>query len=372
MTIGSGEIDTAFRGGLGDFTLDIAFSAPMQGITALFGPSGSGKTTTLRGIAGLHRLEGRLTVGGEVWQDDGAGIFKRPHQRPIGYVFQEPSLFQHLSVEDNLRYGLRRVPKNGTEVLLRFEEVVDLLGVTQLLDRAPAKLSGGERQRIAVGRALLSQPRLLLMDEPLAALDRHSKEEILPYFEMLHERLAIPIIYVSHDIGEVSRLADHMIVLSAGRKLAEGPLREILERLDLQPSTGRFEAGVVVTARVLEHDRHYHMTRLDLGGQPLSMPYADLAIGSMARFRVRARDVSLATRRPEGISVRNILEGTILEIAAEPETAFAETLIDIGGARLRSRITREAVADLGLEIGTPVFALIKSISFDGRTVLDKQ
>lgn len=370
MTGGAQSIAAAFAGRRGDFSLDIAFETPMQGITALFGPSGSGKTTVLRCVAGLDRMAGRLKVGDSVWQDDTGGMFRPPHRRPIGYVFQEASLFPHLSVRNNLLYGARRA-KTGPDALA-FDDVVSLLDVPHLLDRTPGTLSSGERQRIAVGRALLSQPRLLLMDEPLAALDRQTKDELLPYFEALHRELTLPILYVSHDIAEVAQLADRMVVLSAGRKVADGPLVEILERLDLQPATGRFEAGVVLTARVMDQDSEFHLTTLDHHGQPFTIPAVDIPRGEEVRVRVRARDVALSTQWPEGMSIRNVFAGTVVEIREEPGTAFAETLVDIGGGRLRARSTRAAVADLALETGKPVYALVKSISFDRRTLGQRQ
>lgn len=369
MTPESSGIDAAFKGAVGDFNLDVAFNAPLSGVTALFGASGCGKTTILRCIAGLHRMPGRLTVNGRVWQDDENNLFRPPHKRRIGYVFQEPSLFSHLDVRQNLEYGAKRAPRNDNpSQALAFSDVVDLLGMGQLLDRAPAKLSGGERQRVALGRALLSQPRLLLMDEPLSALDRSTKDEILTYLEILNWELQIPVLYVSHDIAEVTRLSDRMVVLSRGGKIAEGSVGEIMERLDLQPMTGRFEAGVVLTARVTAHDDEFKLTRLNLCGQPLKVPTIDVPIGTDIRLRVRARDVSLAARRPEGLSIRNVLSGTVIDLLEEGSTAFAETLIDIGGARLRCRTTREAVAELNLTKGSAVHALIKSVTFDRRSL----
>lgn len=358
-----GMIEARFAGGIGGFVLDAAFSVPMRGVTALFGKSGSGKTTVLRAMAGLARVPGRLSVGGEVWQDSD-GTFRPPHRRPIGYVFQEASLFPHLSVRRNLLYGARRAGRNATPI--GFDEAVDLLGLARLLERAPDRLSGGERQRVAIGRALLSHPRLLLMDEPLSALDEAARGEILAVFERLHTALSIPVIHVSHDLAEVARLADRMVVLSAGRVVAEGTVAAVMERLDLEPATGRFEAGVVLTATVTGHDDRFHLTRLDLAGQPVSIPQVDVAAGEEVRLRIRARDVALATAVPAGISIRNRLSGRIAEIAASPDGPYAETLVDIGGARLRARVTREAVADLGLEVGAPVHALVKTISFDGR------
>ncbi len=365
MTADAQTIRASFAGAVGEFSLDVAFDLPETGITALFGPSGCGKTTILRCMAGLHRLSGHLTVGGDAWQD--AHSFRKPHKRPVGYVFQEASLFAHLSVRKNLQYGAQRAERNGTDQTLAFDDIVSLLDIGHLLDRSSTDLSGGERQRVAVGRALLSQPRLLLMDEPLSALDRMTKDDILPYFEMLHRELSIPILYVSHDIAEVVQLADHMIVLAQGRKVADGPIVDILERLDLQPATGRFEAGVVLTARVTDHDTGFHLTHLDHHGQSITVPGVDAAIGDEVRLRIRARDVALATQRPSAMSIRNVFAGTIVEIREEAGTAFAETLVDIGGGRLRARITRAAAADLSLEVGKSVFALVKSISFDRRS-----
>lgn len=360
----SDSISARFAGSLGPFSLDVAFEAPATGITALYGPSGCGKTTILRCIAGLRRIDGWLSVRGQVWQDDRTGVFRRPYERSVGYVFQEASLFSHLSVRRNLLYGARRASRVRRTKLLRFGEVVELLGVAELVDRSPRALSGGERQRVAIGRALLSQPRLLLMDEPLSGLDQASKEGILPYLEALHERLSIPILYVSHDIREVARLADTILVLSHGRPVCSGPIDQILERLDLDLSAGPFETGVVVRARVAGHLPSYGMTRLALSGQEVVIPGLDLAMGDKVRLRIRARDVALATKKPESISVRNILSGTVAEIAEDPSSPFTEVLVDLGGGRLRSRITRDASADLDLTIGKPVFALVKSISFD--------
>ncbi len=357
-------ITAAFAGALGPFSLEIAFEAPARGITAIYGPSGSGKTTVLRCMAGLTRLAGRLIVGSEVWQDDTAGIFRRPHERSVGYVFQEASLFPHLSVLRNLQYGARRSGHGAQGSGPEFRNVVDLLGIRNLLDRSPGALSGGERQRVAIGRALVSQPRLLLMDEPLSGLDQGAREGILPYIEAMHGRLAVPILYVSHDIREVARLADVIVVLEEGRLVCQGPIEAALERLDLQLAGESFEAGVVLHARVTGHDNEFQMTRLDLNGQAIVIPGVDCHDGAEVRLRIRSRDVALATARPRAISVRNILNGVVLEIDADTDTAFAEVLVDMGGGRLRARITRDAAADLGLSAGTNVYALIKSISID--------
>lgn len=361
MSVAPARVEARFAGTVGDFRLQVSFQFPASGVTALFGPSGSGKTTILRCIAGLQRLPGRFLIGDETWQDDARGVFRKPHQRRIGYVFQEASLFPHLSVRGNLLYGARRA---GTPPALTLPAVVEMLGLGLLLERMPAALSGGERQRVAVGRALLSQPRLLLLDEPLSALDQGAREEIVSYFEVLDRELSIPMLYVSHDLAEVARLSDHLVVLDAGAKLAEGPVRQILERLDLDPTAERFEAGVVLDARVAAHDARYHLSRLRHGRQIITVPLVDAAVGAPVRLRIRARDVALSTRRPRAISIRNVLPGTVVAIREQPGTAYAEALVEIGGGRLRARITREAAADLALRAGKRVFALVKSISFE--------
>jgi molybdate transport system ATP-binding protein len=356
------------RVGFGDFDLNVNQHMPLDGISALFGPSGCGKSTLLRIVSGLeHSAQGRIRFGDEIWQDSARRIFVPPYKRGVGYVFQDTRLFPHLTVAGNLRYAERRSRDSVNKINL--EDVVAALDLGPLLGRRPHSLSGGERQRVAIGRALLTRPRLLLMDEPLAALDIRRKAEILPYIERLPDAFGIPIVYVTHSIDEVARLARRMLALDAGRIVAEGPVSDVLERLDLQPVTGRFEAGVVLSARVIRHDPNYCLTYLDHHGQSIVMPMADIAVGSDIRLRIRARDVSLATERPNGISIRNILSGTLVEIAEEPGTAFAETLIDIGGARVRARITRSAVAELGLALGKPTFALVKSIAFDRRALV---
>ena len=361
---GPDAIEARFEGSLGEFDLDVSFRAPMLGITAIFGPSGCGKTTILRCLAGLRHLPGQLRVGGQVWQDDSERIFRKPYQRSVGYVFQEASLFPHLSVRRNLLYGTQRRSRAQTQPVLGFDDVIDLLGIANLVERSPGDLSGGERQRVAIGRALLSQPRLLLMDEPLAGLDQGTKEEILPYLEALHQELSVPIVYVSHDIREVARLADTMIVLSRGRNVCSGSVHEVLERMDLDLGNDLYETGVVLRARVSDQDPSLRMTRLDHHGQEIVIPAADFRPGDEVRLRIRARDVALATAKPESISVRNILSGTVERVVEDPETAFAEVLVGIGGGRLRARVTRDAVDDLALVEGTPVFALVKSITFD--------
>ncbi len=358
-------LTASFRSMSRSFTLGIEFSMPLSGITALFGASGSGKTSILRAIAGLDHLPGRLTIDNEIWQDDTADIFVQPHKRAIGYVFQEASLFPHLTVEDNLMFGQRR-SSSPTLTGLGKAEIVDLMNIGTLLDRSPATLSGGERQRVAIGRALMRQPRLLLMDEPVSALDQGSRETLLTCLEELHRSQSLPILYVSHDTGEVARLADHMILISDGKKLAEGPASDIFERLDLQPPDGREEASALLEATVERHDGETHLTHLSIGKLSITTPRIAPQPGMRVMLRVRARDVAIATQRPEGISIRNILGGTISEMRRDSASPHVDLLVDIGEAHIRAQVTHDACRDLGLQVGLPVFALVKSMSLDGQ------
>ena len=347
------------------FALAVAHAFPLAGVTALFGPSGCGKSTLLRIVCGLERqARGKVVFDGEVWQD--GGRFLPAHRRGVGYVFQDARLFGHLSVAGNLAFADRRSRHVGSAIA--FDDVVRTLDLEPLLARRPAALSGGERQRVAIGRTLLTRPRLLLMDEPLAALDRRRKSEILPYVARLSAAFGVPIVYVTHAVEEVVRLADRMVVLDRGRVAAAGEVATVLARLDLDGSTGHFEAGVVLTGTVLGHDRVFHLTRIALGDQVVEMPEVALAVAEPVRLRVRARDVALAIRRPEGLSIRNVLAGRIRAIAADPATAFAEVVVDVGGQAVRARVTRAAVADLGLVAGAAVYALVKSVSFDRRAL----
>lgn len=347
------------------FSLEVDHVFPRQGVTALFGASGSGKTSLLRTIAGLERTaSGRVLFEDETWQ--AKADFRAPHLRDVGYVFQEPRLFPHLTVAGNLNFAERR--SRSPESLFGLDEVVRALDLQGLLHRSPVSLSGGEARRVSMGRALLSRPRLLLMDEPLTGLDAERRNEILPFVELLAGRFSVPIIYVSHAIEEVARLAEHMLVLSEGRVVAHGAVQEVLERIDLGPVTGRFEAGAVLSATVLGHDETFQLTHIETSGQSLSIPRAQVAPGSELRLRVRARDVSLAVKYPEGLSIRNVLKGTVADISEEPETAFAEVAVKLPMGTLRARITRASVHDLSLCPGTAVYALIKSIAFDRRSI----
>ena len=368
MSADPGAIAARYAGTLGGFTLDAAFTVPMQGITALFGASGSGKTTILRAIAGLQRLPGSLSVGGEVWQDDAAGVFRRPHERPVGYVFQEASLFPHLSVRRNLVFGRDRAIAAGAAEDVRFDDVVEFLGLAKLLDRAPARLSGGERQRVAIGRALLAQPKLLLMDEPLAALDLASKEEILPYLETLHERLQVPALYVSHDLAEVQRLADTIVLLEHGKVLATGPLADVLTDVNL-PSARRPDASAVLDAEVGAYDERYGLTAVTVDGGALLVPGRIGEPGAHRRIRVAAADVSLATERPSRTTITNVLPARVIELRPidDAQMNVVLTLGERGeGARVLARVTRRSVELLGIATGQAVFAQVKAVSMIRR------
>ncbi|RLJ22334.1 molybdenum ABC transporter ATP-binding protein [bacterium endosymbiont of Escarpia laminata] len=344
----------------GDFTLDADFIVPAQGISAIFGASGCGKTTLLRAIAGLEQpSRGYLKIAGEVWQD--GDRFLPPHQRPLGYVFQEASLFPHLSVRGNLEYGYKRLPPEARRV--DFDRAVTLLGIGPLLARRPEGLSGGERQRVAIARALLTSPRLLLMDEPLAALDRQSKTEILPFLERLHEELSIPVLYVSHASDEVARLADQLVLLEQGRVRASGPIGEMLTRVDLPLAHGD-EAEAVVEARVAEHDETFHLTHLEFPGGRFTVAKKDLPLGQPVRLRLLARDVSLSLERHEGTSILNIFPAKI-ETLVDENPAQLMVRLDAGGVPILSRITRKSATILALEPGKSVYVQVKTVALLG-------
>ena len=349
---------------LGDFRLEVAQALPFAGITAVFGPSASGKSTLLRALAGFEPARGRIVVAGNPWLDSTRGVVLPAFRRRVGFLFQDARLFPHLDVADNLRYAARRAGDGAPAITL--EDVVAAFDLEPLLARRVDGLSGGERQRVALGRTLLTRPALLLLDEPLAAIDLDRKAEILPYLESLSTRFGIPTLYVSHAIDEVARLADRTLVLTDGRIRAFGPTPAILERLDVQSIAGPLEASVVLEARVTGHDTRYRLTRLDLGGDAVSVPdAADLKVGATARLRIRARDVAIATSKPSALSIRNVLEGTVSELATDADSPFAEVLVDVHGQHLRARITRAAAEDLGLRVDQRVYALVKSVSLDG-------
>ena len=354
-------LSVAVRHRFGEFQLDAAFDSP-GGLTALFGRSGSGKTSLVNAIAGLIRpTRGHIAVEGEVLTDTATGVFVPARRRHVGYVFQEGRLFPHLTVRQNLLYGHWFAARRGRAG--EVEHVIELLGIGELLGRRPANLSGGEKQRVAIGRALLAQPRLLVMDEPLASLDEERKTEILPYIERLRDEFAIPIVYVSHAIAEVTRLATTIVVMSEGRVAAVGPTAEIMGRIDLFPLTGRAEAGAILKTRVAEHDVRFGLTTLRSAAGDLRVPYIDMRLGAQLRVRIRARDVMIALERPRGLSALNILPGTVAEIS-DAEGASVEMRLDCGGEALIARLTKRSVEALGLVPGRQVYAVIKSIAFD--------
>lgn len=343
------------------FELNAAFDSA-GGLTALFGRSGAGKTSLINAIAGLLRPDrGRIVLDGEVLTDTERGVFVPARRRRIGYVFQEGRLFPHLTVRQNLLYGRWFARRGGPAADL--DHVVELLGIAGLLARRPANLSGGEKQRVAIGRALLARPRLLVMDEPLASLDEARKSEILPYVERLRDEAAVPIVYVSHQIAEVARLATTMVVLSDGRVAAAGPTAAILGRIDLFPLTGRAEAGAILSTRVAGHDSAFGLSVLRAAAGELRVPHLDLPIGAALRVRIRARDVMIALAPPEGLSALNVLPGTVAEIG-RADGPIVEMRLDCAGEPLIARLTRRSVETLGLAPGRQVYAVIKSIAFD--------
>ncbi|WP_417482743.1 molybdenum ABC transporter ATP-binding protein [Maricaulis sp.] len=346
----------------GDFRLEVEAAIPLAGITAVFGPSGSGKTSLLRLIAGLDRpAAGRIALGADVWSD--RGVFIPAHKRPAGLVFQDARLFGHLTVAGNLAYATRRAGPGET----RFdaETIIETLDLAPLLPRRPASLSGGEAQRVALARALLSQPRLLLLDEPMAGLDHARKAELLPYLDTALRQLEIPALYVSHSVEEVVRLADRVLALSQGRVVAMGPAEEVLGDLDIAPLDREFETGAVLAGRLVDHDERLQLSRVDLGGQMLELPMpAALQPGGTVRLRIRARDVAIATLRPQGISIRNVLDARITGINAADNSPYADLLLSVGSGQLKARLTRASVEALQLTPGQAVYALVKSASFD--------
>jgi molybdate transport system ATP-binding protein len=351
------SIEARFKLDWPGFTLDVDIKLPGRGVTALFGHSGSGKTTLLRCIAGLEKPTcGRFVFKGSIWQDDNTWL--PTHQRPIGYVFQEASLFSHLSILGNLQFGQKR---SGSAARVGLEQAIDLLGIGHLLERKPDSLSGGERQRVGIARALAVGPEILLMDEPLAALDLKRKQEILPYLERLHDELAIPVIYVSHSPDEVARLADHIVAMDGGRVIASGPLGETLARLDLPIRLGE-DAGVVLDATIGAIDETWHLARVDFPGGNLWTRDHDLPVGRKVRVRVLARDVSLTLDDPGRSSIQNVHPAVVEALAADDHPANQLVRVTLGETRLLSRLTRRAVEQLGIVPGLPVRVQVKSVA----------
>ena len=356
------SIEVCFRHGFAGFALDIDFAVERHGVTALFGPSGSGKSTIINVIAGLLKPnEGEVRLNGTTMLDTASGINVAARNRGIGYVFQDARLFPHMSVRANLDFGAKRAAQRlpATEA----DGIVTMLGLENLLERKPRHLSGGERQRVALGRALLSNPKALLLDEPLAALDSGRKAGILPYLERIRDDARIPILYVSHSIDEVTRLANDIVVLNAGSVAATGPVEDIMSRLDLFPLTGRFEAGAVLVGHIARHLDNEDMSEIAVGENIFTVPRVAEEPGCALRLRVRARDVMLSTKRVSGISANNIIAGKVAGIRAD-HGPYVDVRLDCAGMALLARITRMSQSRLGITEGAKVWALVKSVSVE--------
>ncbi|MGQ0557546.1 MAG: molybdenum ABC transporter ATP-binding protein [Nitrospiraceae bacterium] len=348
------------------FHLNVDVDVPMSGITAIFGPSGSGKTTLLRCLAGLERApNGFMQFGADVWQDEQSGLCRPLYQRPIGYVFQEPRLFPHYNVRANLLYGYKRVPVEERRITI--EQVVEILGVGHLLERRIHKLSGGEQQRVAIGRALLTSPKLLLLDEPLASLDIQRKQELLPFIRRLHEELRIPVMYVSHAINEILQLADRVVLLKEGKIMATGALNEMITSLQFRGNFGTHRIGAILNARVASHEPQYGLTQLEFNGQSLFVPLQSVDVEQVMRVHILSSDVSLVIGRTDcPTSVLNILEATIVEIR-EVDQSSVDVLLDIGEPLVAS-ITRKSLVTLGLKPGDRVFAHVKAVALNEELI----
>lgn len=359
---GLGSIQARFKVEHPGFALDVDMTLPGRGISALFGHSGSGKTSCLRCFAGLDRpVDGYLQVNGELWQDSAQGYFLPAHKRAIGYVFQDANLFAHLTVRGNLQFGLKRIP--AAERRIPLPQAVALLGIEHLLERLPNHLSGGERQRVGIARALLSSPKLLLMDEPLASLDLKRKLEVMPYLERLHEELEIPILYVSHAPDEVARLADHLVLLEHGRVTASGPLKETLLRADL-PFVLEDDAEAVVEGRVTAHDEAYGLLYIQLPDSAiqLRLPHAGLPLHKSVRVKIKARDVSLSLQPAQDSSVLNLLPAQVVDWINVEGQAHVLVRVQVGGEQLIARITRYSFDRLNIQRDLSLWAQVKSVS----------
>jgi molybdate transport system ATP-binding protein len=358
-------IEVDVRGRVGILDLDAKFESDAH-VTALFGRSGAGKSTLVNMIAGLTRPErGRIAIDGRVLFDSRSGVDVPVHERRIGYVFQEGRLFPHLTVKHNLLYGRSRA--SADESAAAVERIVALLGLERLLARRPGDLSGGEKQRVAIGRALLASPRVLLMDEPLAALDAQRKREILDYIERLRTEMRLPIVYVSHAVDEVLRVADAVVLLDSGKVAASGPVEDVMGRPDLGAAGEIFQGGAVIDSRVVAIDPDYALTSLEFAGGTLNVTGARVRVGEAVRVRIRARDVSLALEKPAAISVQNILPARVTDLSAARD-GVVRVGLEIGPTPLRARVTQRAAEQLGLVPGKPVYALIKAVSLDRHGV----
>ena len=359
----SGDCDIRLSLARGGFALNVDLRLPGAGVTVLFGPSGSGKTTLLRCVAGLEKAQGRVQIGERCWQDSEHGIHVPTWQRDLGYVFQEASLFDHLTVEQNLRFGIKRVRK--PQAARHLAHAIELLGIGHLLDRQPAGLSGGERQRVAIARALALEPRLLLLDEPLASLDQARREEILPWLERLHTGLNIPVLYVTHAMQELTRLADHVVVLDGGSVRLHGPAQQVLADTVFAQTVGA-HAGAILTATVAEHDETFHLTRLSLPDGELWVSQQSLQLASTVRVHVHANDVSLAHDEPIATSIQNQLPAVIQTIDPDSHPAHRLVVLSCGDQQLMARITDRALQTMNLGVGDRVWCQIKSVALAGH------
>ena len=348
------------------FQLSLDIQLPGQGITAIFGPSGSGKTTFLRAVAGLEKNpKGRIQIGTNIWQDTKQGVYLPTWQRPLGYVFQESSLLPHLSVTENLNFGLKRALKSAnsaqTEANKALQASVELLGIGSLLQRMPNELSGGERQRVAIARAIAMQPQLLLMDEPLASLDAARRQEIFPWLARLRDELKIPMLYVTHSAEEVTRLADHLVVLEQGRVKAQGSVSAVLTQV-VNPVVVGGDAGALIAGCIGAVDAQWHLSRVDFDGGCIWMRDAGLPVGKAVRIRILARDVSLATAEPQNTSIQNQLRGSIQSITPDAHPSQVMVVLKCGAEEVLARVTKRAVNELALQVGMPVWAQVKSVA----------
>ncbi|NDE24896.1 MAG: molybdenum ABC transporter ATP-binding protein [Betaproteobacteria bacterium] len=348
------------------FELDLDLQLPGLGITAIFGPSGSGKTTLLRAVAGLEKNQlGCIQVGSHVWQDTQQGIDLPTWQRPLGYVFQESSLLPHLNVTDNLNFGLKRAVKSSgnaqSDAATALQDAIELLGIGNLLQRMPDQLSGGERQRVAIARAIVMKPKLLLMDEPLASLDAARRQEIFPWLTKLRDELRMPMLYVTHSTEEVTRLADHLVVLNQGQVKAQGPVGSVLTQV-VNPVVVGEDAGALIEGCIGAVDKPWYLSRVDFEGGCVWMRDAGLPVGKAVRIRILARDVSLATTEPQNTSIQNQLRGHIQSITPDVHPSQVMVVLRCGAEEVLARVTKRAVDELALQVGQPVWAQVKSVA----------
>jgi len=358
----SNSIHARFQLSYSEFNLDVDLQLPSTGITVLFGHSGSGKTTLLRCVAGLQKANGRLEVNGKIWQDSASGIFLPTYQRPLGYVFQEANLFPHLTVKQNLDYGLKRVKHTNSTVKLA--QTIELLGIEHLLTRMPVNLSGGERQRVAIARALALNPEILLMDEPLAALDYKRKQEILPFLTRLHQQLDIPVLYITHAQQEVAQLADHLVILNEGEVIASGNPAETLTSLELPLAQDKQQAATVWQVTVQVHDSQFHLSQVEFAGGTLSLPLMEFAIGTPLRIQIYARDVSITLQEPTATSILNVLPAIVTGLI-DDQAGQCVVRLRVGEQPLLAHVTSKSAALLKLQANMPVFVQIKGTSLLG-------